>query len=55
MSINLGMAHYPQPRKRGLTEKESAEHRGLLTLWATKRATRKQMLRCLELGRKEVA
>jgi hypothetical protein len=33
--------------------KEEREHRRLLRLWATGRATRKQIDRCMELDRRE--
>lgn len=35
-----------------MSTKERKEHSKLLRLWATRRATRKQMLRCMELDRK---
>lgn len=35
-----------------MTEKERAEHAELRELWATQQATRKQILRCMELDRK---
>lgn len=35
-----------------MTKREQAEHARLLRLWATGRATRKQVLRCMELDRK---
>jgi hypothetical protein len=35
-----------------VTRAELAEHSRLLALWATGRATRAQMLRCMELDRK---
>lgn len=35
-----------------LTEREQQEHAKLLRLWALKKATRAQMLRCVELDRK---
>lgn len=35
-----------------MTAKEEREHARLLRLWATGRATRKQIERCMELDRK---
>ncbi|MFM0608663.1 hypothetical protein PQR05_29455 [Paraburkholderia sediminicola] len=38
-----------------MSQKESSELKKLRTLWATGNATKKQMLRCMELDRKERA
>lgn len=35
-----------------MTKKEQQEHARLRALWATQKATRQQMLRCMELDRK---
>lgn len=35
-----------------MTDKERQEHDKLRELWATQQATRKQILRCMELDRK---
>jgi len=37
------------------TAKEGAEHKRLLQLWATRRATMRQIHRCMELDRKAAA
>lgn len=38
-----------------MNTKEQREHKRLLRLWATGRATMKQMQRCMELDRKSKA
>lgn len=38
-----------------MTEKEDLEYMRLSKLWVTKKATRKQMMRCLALKRKDDA
>lgn len=35
-----------------MTEKERKEHEKLSRLWATRKATKRQILRCIELSRK---
>lgn len=38
-----------------MTKKEQQEHARLRQLWATQKASRKQILRCMELDRKAAA
>ena len=38
-----------------MTRKEQAEHKRLLTKWATYTASRTEMLRCMDLTRKDNA